>query len=241
MNWEKTIFLAHASEDKTAVRKLYRELKASGLDPWLDEENLNPGVLWDEEIKEVIHKTRFFLACISKHSASKTGYIQKELRMALAELELKPPGQIFFIPVLLEDTELPSIPVGTFNLREFQAVKIFLEGGVQKLITQLKRQLDIRDEEVKHKENEFKVVKDLISQGRIDEALNLLYESKSKYPDDFANDIIFIRSRYNTLLREYSNARITFDDYSRGNNQITFAIMESIKRIEEYIKTKQFT
>jgi len=239
MNWGKTIFLAHASEDKPAVRKLYRELKASGLEPWLDEENLEPGVRWDEEIKEVIQKTRFFLACISKHSANKTGYIQKELRMALAELELKPPGQIFFIPVLLEDTQLPNIPVGTFNLREFQAVKIFLEGGVQKLITQIKRQLDIRQDDENKDDSGFKIVKDLISLGRIDEALNLLYDSKSDFPDDFANEIIFIKSRYNLLLREYSNARITFDDYSRGNSQITFAIMESIKRIEEYIKSKK--
>jgi len=95
MNWNKTIFLAHASEDKEYVRRLYKELKDNGLEPWLDEVNLLPGVRWDDEIKEAIKKSRFFLACLSKHSVSKNGYVQKELRTALAELEQKSFNSIY--------------------------------------------------------------------------------------------------------------------------------------------------
>ncbi|MCB9354575.1 MAG: toll/interleukin-1 receptor domain-containing protein [Lewinellaceae bacterium] len=58
--FEKRIFLAHASEDKIAVRKLYRKLKENGLEPWLDEENLHPGVRWDDEIKKAIKIQEYF-------------------------------------------------------------------------------------------------------------------------------------------------------------------------------------
>ena len=34
---EAKIFLAHAREDKPEIRKLYADLTALGLDPWLDE------------------------------------------------------------------------------------------------------------------------------------------------------------------------------------------------------------
>lgn len=134
--WDKVVFLAHASEDKSVVRDLYSKLKENGFDPWLDEKNLAPGVRWDDEIKNAIKNSRIFLACISRNSVSKSGYIQKELKMALAELEQKPPGHIYFIPVLVEDVELPNISVGTINLRDYQAVNIANQDGLDRLISQ---------------------------------------------------------------------------------------------------------
>jgi hypothetical protein len=45
------IFLCHASEDKAQVREVYRRLAAiQGFEPWLDEENLLPGQIWENEI-----------------------------------------------------------------------------------------------------------------------------------------------------------------------------------------------
>ena len=45
------IFLCHASEDKPQVREIYHQLKAiEGFEPWLDEEDLLPGQLWEREI-----------------------------------------------------------------------------------------------------------------------------------------------------------------------------------------------
>ena len=78
MNWNKSIFLAHANEDKPLVRKIYKRLQSAGLDPWMDEESLDPGDKWDDVAKEAIKKARFFMACISSNSIGKNGYIQKE-------------------------------------------------------------------------------------------------------------------------------------------------------------------
>jgi TIR domain len=55
------IFLCHASEDKPQVREVYRRLKAEGFEPWLDEENLLPGQLWDQEIRRALKYSDFAL------------------------------------------------------------------------------------------------------------------------------------------------------------------------------------
>ena len=45
------VFIAHASQDKPAVRKLYQALKKENwISPWLDEEEILLGMDWDYEI-----------------------------------------------------------------------------------------------------------------------------------------------------------------------------------------------
>ncbi|MGB7946524.1 MAG: toll/interleukin-1 receptor domain-containing protein, partial [Candidatus Binatia bacterium] len=68
MSTKNRIFLAHASEDKPAVRKLYADLKHHGFDPWLDEIDLLPGQVWKNEIPKAIADAAIFLACISAQS-----------------------------------------------------------------------------------------------------------------------------------------------------------------------------
>lgn len=238
MNWNKVIFLAHASEDKPYVRKLYKELKDNGLEPWLDEENLMPGVRWDDKIKEAIKNARFFLACLSTHSVSKSGYIQKELRMALNELEQKASDVIYFIPALIEDVELPNINVGTINLRDYQAAKIFDEEGLQKLINHLRQQANII-EEVKRKENPtFQKLRTTISEGQVETALRMLREYLQGRDEYMMNDIVLIMSRYNNLKKENMMGIISNEQYSTQNNRIVYSILELIKILEEKEKNK---
>lgn len=135
---EEIIFLAHASEDKPFARSLYKKLKQEGLFPWLDEENLSPGVEWDDEIKRVIKKSKYFVALISKNSVGKDGYVQRELRLALSELERKAPGTRYFIPALIHDIPLPEINVGTISLNSYQAARLYEDDGVEKLIDTLR-------------------------------------------------------------------------------------------------------
>lgn len=231
--YEKRIFLAHASEDKVAVRKLYRKLKENGLEPWLDEENLHPGVRWDDEIKKAIKNSRIFLACISNNSIAKSGYVQKELRMALAELENKPPGYIYFIPALIEDVELPNISVGTLNLQEYQAAKVYDEEGFERLIAQLKKQLNVIERVEKKEKVEFKDVRNLIMHGRLEDALSELTEQMSKAKNSDYNSLILLSSRFHSLNRQYNIGVIDFGEYSRTLNQINYAILELIRQREE--------
>lgn len=45
------VFLAHSHHDKGFVREVYSLLRADGFDPWLDEEDLDPGQDWEHEIR----------------------------------------------------------------------------------------------------------------------------------------------------------------------------------------------
>lgn len=233
MNWDKAIFLAHASEDKERVRKLYRTLKENGLEPWLDEEDLMPGVKWDDKIKEAIKNARFFMACLSKHSVTKNGYIQKELRLALNELEQKSPDVIYFIPALIDNVELPNITVGTIGLRDYQAVKIFDENGLDKLIHHLQKQANIISK-IKKKENpNFQDLRHSISKGQIETALRLLMEIVKDNNDDLYNTCLLISSRYNRVSKENILGIITRENYTMETNQIVYSILEIIKILEE--------
>jgi formylglycine-generating enzyme required for sulfatase activity len=126
------IFLCHAREDKPKVIDLYHQLKAAGYSPWLDQEDLLPGVDWEREIRRAIRGSEFFLACLSKESIDKRGFVQKELKMGLNVLDEMPEGKIYLIPVRLEACEVPE------RLRSRQWVDFFAPRGFEKL----KRALD---------------------------------------------------------------------------------------------------
>ena len=102
------VFLCHSSDDKPAVRELYKYLKNQGwIDPWLDEEKLLPGHDWDLEIEKAVEDTDAVLVFLSNNSVSKEGYIQRELRLVLRIADFKPEGAVFTIPLRLDDCSLP--------------------------------------------------------------------------------------------------------------------------------------
>jgi hypothetical protein len=126
------IFLCHAREDKPKVIDLYHQLKEAGYNPWLDEEDLLPGVDWELEIRRAIRDSEIFLACLSKKSLNRKGYIHKEIKIALNELDQMPEGKIYLIPVRFEACEVPE------RLQSRQWVDLFARRGFEKL----KRALD---------------------------------------------------------------------------------------------------
>ena len=130
------IFLAHASEDKPQVRKLYDRLKAKGYKPWLDERDLMPGVNWPTEIENAINTSSILIACISQESVSKSGHVQREFRLALNKYAEMPPGTIFLIPLRLDDSEVPALRLTDLgvNLRDIQWVDYWKKDGFDSLV-----------------------------------------------------------------------------------------------------------
>ncbi len=148
---EIQIFLAHASEDKPAVLALHERLKQAGYKPWLDEKDLIPGQIWRDEIPKAIEASQIFLACLSGKSANKQGYIQRELRIALDILGEMPPGTIFFIPMRLEECEIPdlrSAEVG-LKLRDIHRLDYWKEDGFEQLERAIGYQFKLEPEEPK--------------------------------------------------------------------------------------------
>lgn len=121
------IFLIYAKEDKERVEKLYDELKESGFKPWLDTKELLPGQDWRQSIKKAIEESDLALACISKNSVNKRGFVQSELKMALDFLEERSEGFSPVIPVRLEETEVPD------RLKNLQWIDLFRNDNVNKL------------------------------------------------------------------------------------------------------------
>ncbi len=147
MDKQLQIFLAHASEDKKLVRELYLRLKSHGFKPWLDEIDLIPGQNWQIEIPKAIRESDIFLACLSKRSVQKHGYVQREYRLALSSYAEKPPGSIYLIPVKLDDCEMPDlqIPELGVKLRDIQWIELWQQHGLERLINAIKYSLSIND------------------------------------------------------------------------------------------------
>jgi hypothetical protein len=92
------VFLCHAAADKPAVRDLYQRLQSEGfIEPWLDEEDLLPGQDWQLEIPQAVRTSDVVLVCLSSHSITRAGYVQKEIKFALDIADEQPEGTIFLI------------------------------------------------------------------------------------------------------------------------------------------------
>src|SRR5689334_19670877 len=104
----RPIFLSYAKEDIDTVRRLKRRLVKDGFRVWMDEHDLLPGQDWDMSIRDAITNSGLVLVLLSRSAVSKTGYIQKEIRVALDLAEMRPAGQLFVVPVRLDDCHVPE-------------------------------------------------------------------------------------------------------------------------------------
>lgn len=104
----RKVFIAYVDEDFAAADRLFAELRAHGFDPWLDREKLLPGQNWPRSIERAIQVSDFFIACFSRRAVSKRGHFHSELRYALDCASRLPLGEIFFVPVRLDDCQVPG-------------------------------------------------------------------------------------------------------------------------------------
>ncbi len=132
---EIQIFLAHANEDKETVLKLYEQLKEAGYRPWLDKKNLIPGQNWRSVIPKAIKDSQLFIACLSKRSIAKQGYVQNEFKIALNQLASLPPNSIYLIPLRLDECEIPDLRQDEYglNLRDIQWLDYWEADGFENL------------------------------------------------------------------------------------------------------------
>jgi len=127
-----SVFLCHSSSDKKIVRKLYTRLCANGIDAWLDEKKLLPGQKWGVEIPKAVENSDVVIVCLSRNAINKSGYIQKEIQVALDVAEEKPEDTIFLIPFRLEPCDIPN------RLRHLHCAPFHEEEGYERLMLSLK-------------------------------------------------------------------------------------------------------
>ena len=121
------VFISYVRENSEIVDKLCETLESHGIKVWLDRNDIDPGVFWEQAIRDAIEKGAFFIACFSKeyYERGRT-YMNEELNLAIAQLRLLPMDQVWFIPVKLNECPIPKnrITVGK-TLQSFQHVELF--------------------------------------------------------------------------------------------------------------------
>ena len=121
------VFLCHAHSDAAAVYDLYRRLVRDGVDAWLDKESLLPGQDWELEIRRAVRHADIVVVCLSKRF-NQAGFRQKEVRLALDTALEQPEGEIFIVPVRLEECD------NLGSLSRWQWVDLFEEAGYRRLM-----------------------------------------------------------------------------------------------------------
>jgi hypothetical protein len=145
------VFISYAREDSDSAERLYNELKNAGFKPWLDKHNVIAGQDWKKEIRNAIENSRYFVPLFSSSSVKKIGYIQNEFKYALEVFERYPPGIIFYIPVRLDDCDIPYD-----ELDSIQRVDLFPDSKWKEGVNSIIRALRFDQNNYKDKDDENK-------------------------------------------------------------------------------------
>ena len=126
-----TCFLSYAREDSDAARALYDDLCAAGATVWYDKESLVPGERFGPAIRKAIRSSRYFIALLSTRAVSKKGFVQREIREALAVIEEYPDDEVYLIPIRLDDCTPTHEALKALNWVDFFPTR---RDGVNKLV-----------------------------------------------------------------------------------------------------------
>jgi len=99
------VFLSYSNKDKDFVLRLNDDLKRNGIKTWFDIEQINPGSLWQDEIKNGIEKSNIVLVILSENY-----YSSKWVSIELALSNNKN-----IIPIKIDDAIYDTIPTSISN------------------------------------------------------------------------------------------------------------------------------
>lgn len=129
------IFLSYEISDRPEVVQLYEGLLERGFLPWMDIKSIVGGKKWEPKIHEAIRNTDYFILCLSAQSLLKSkkrsGVMRKEIEQALSRQEGLPDETVFFIPVRLEECEIPP------PFDRFQWINSYEVDGFERLLRAL--------------------------------------------------------------------------------------------------------
>ena len=121
------VFISYVRENRDIVDQLAKELLSSGVTVWLDRNDIEPGARWKDAIKRAIRGGQFFIACFSKeYNQRDRTHMNEELTDAIEELRARPSEKTWFIPVLLNETRIPTIKISNMEeLSDLQWVRLY--------------------------------------------------------------------------------------------------------------------
>lgn len=106
-------FISYVSDNKEIIERIVSELETRGARIWLDRNDIEPGVPWASAIRNAIRKQNYFVACFSKASAvRRKSFMNEEILVAIEELRQHQPDAKFFIPVKIDECDIPPFDIG---------------------------------------------------------------------------------------------------------------------------------
>ena len=136
------VFVSYVRDNEALVLQLCRELESAGIEVWRDRASIGPGIRWKRAIRRAIRTGSFFIACFSsEYSSREKSYMNKEMLIAIDELQQRQTDRAWFIPVLLSECEIPDTDIGSGEtLQDLQRVDLSCDwdAGVEKLIRAIK-------------------------------------------------------------------------------------------------------
>ncbi len=140
----KKVFISYVRENMDIVDRFCEELKSRGIEVWLDRDAIDPGARWKPEIRRAIHQGTFFIACFSKEYSSRgQTYMNEELIIAIEVLRQFHANRIWFLPVKLNECEIPDTDIGrNETLRDLQSVALYEDWnrGIQRILDVIQRE-----------------------------------------------------------------------------------------------------
>lgn len=135
------IFISYVHDDAQQIDRICEALRAANVDVWLDKERIMPGMRWQDSIRQAINQGAFFMACFSKQYWNRPQtFMNTELSIAINELAKRRYDQQWFIPVRLDDCDIPDQKIGPGEtLHDLQYVDLSRNwsDGMRRILTLL--------------------------------------------------------------------------------------------------------
>jgi hypothetical protein len=112
------IFISYAKEDRDFALDYFEKFSAEGALPWLDEKKLLPGQRWEFEIDRALKNANVVALLLSPRSVNKRGFVQREAQDAVELLRYKKEDDIYILPLVLEQCEVPAFISGKLQYIE---------------------------------------------------------------------------------------------------------------------------
>ena len=106
MGQKSRVFLSHSSKDKQAVRKLAEDLRAAGVDVWLDEEQIAAGESIAQKLQEGLKRSAYLAIWLTENATS-SGWVETEWQTMLHKEIAE--HRIIVLPLLAETCEIPPL------------------------------------------------------------------------------------------------------------------------------------
>jgi len=202
-----SVFISYAREDYDRVIPFYYRLSQEGLNVWMDKINILAGEVWDLKIKNAIRNSDFFVLFLSSNSSYKRGYLQKEIKIALDAWQEKLEDDIYFIPIRLDECEIPS------SLSKFQYIDFFggkTENDFLILLDSLNKGASKLGKQIEKSEFKFRIESKSIEEG-LEKAIP--YDIAIQYPKILNVDGIKCDEINNSVMEKILE---TYEEFRKG-------------------------